>query len=244
VTATAQLLLLDFDGVIADSVDECRAVTWYAGEQVDDQPLPDLLAQVPGWFTTRFDTLRPYSRTLDDFFVAKPGPRDVPITTQAMFDALKAQIASAAINEFATAATALRLRWRREQRPHWLAAHTIFDGVRELLERRSGAVFVITAKDAESSMEILTHFGLGGHIAGIIGEVSDKALAARCICLGRGVTPEQALFVDDNLTNVARVHAAGVPARWATWGWTTPEHASRAAGLQLAPITLDQLVDV
>ncbi|MFF3227147.1 HAD family hydrolase [Nocardia suismassiliense] len=235
-----RLLLLDFDGVIADSVDECAAVTWFADQEPSQLSLRQQFEAVPPTFVDRFHQLRPFSRTLDDFFVAKAAP-DEPVTSQAEFDRLKTGISDAERTDFVAAATAVRHRWRATRRGEWLGAHTVFDGVASTLRRYSGNVYVITAKDAESSIEILEYFGLDKHVAGVIGEVSDKALAARCLCLGRGVSTEQALFIDDNLTNVARVQSAGVPSRWARWGWTTAEHESAAVAQGLVAMELSEL---
>jgi phosphoglycolate phosphatase-like HAD superfamily hydrolase len=240
-THRPRLLLLDFDGVIADSVEECLALTWFADRQPDSStPLAQQFAAVPEAFRNRFHQLRPYARTLDDFYVAK-ACAEQPVQGQADFDALKASIPQHDREVFTTSATALRQTWRSGQRHQWLAAHTIFDGVAETLQRYSDDVYVITAKDADSSIEILEHFGLDKHVAGVIGDVGDKALAALCLCLGRGVAPTESLFIDDNLTNVARVRSAGVPSRWARWGWTTAEHETSAAAQGLESIELSEL---
>lgn len=236
------LLLLDFDGVIADSVTECMAVTWYAGVgPTSDEALAEQFAAIPSTFVERFHALRPYGRTLDDFLVAKRAPADAVVSSQSDFDVLKNAIPSDEQVAFTQIATALRAHWRNTQRAQWLDTHTVFDGIAETLERYAGDVFVITAKDAESSVEILEHFSLAKFVAAVVGEVSDKALAARCLCLGRGVDPGAALFVDDNLTNVSQVQAAGVPSRWATWGWTAPHHRERARELNVVPLSLADL---
>ncbi|MCX4092284.1 HAD family hydrolase [Nocardia sp. alder85J] len=234
-TVAPRLLLLDFDGVLADSVAECMAVTWYSDAEPADRPLAEQIAAVPVDFADRFQQFRPFARTLDDFLVAKRSP-GATVTCQAEFDTLKDSISGGELTAFTRRATALRAHWRTTRYAEWLGVHTVFDGVAEVLGRHSRNVFVITAKDAASSWEILRHFGLDRHVVGIAGDVSDKALAARCLCLGRGVDITEALFIDDNVTNVHRVQAAGVPSRWATWGWTTPEHRSTAVELGLTPV--------
>jgi phosphoglycolate phosphatase-like HAD superfamily hydrolase len=236
-----RLLLLDFDGVIADSVEECLALTWYTDRAAESgTQLTQQFRAVPETFRTRFHQLRPYARTLDDFYVAKIVAAQ-SVRNQSEFDSLKAEIPQQDRKAFAASATALRERWRSDQREQWLAAHTIFDGIAATLERYSGDVFVITAKDADSSVEILEHFGLDRHLAGVVGDVSDKALAAQCLCLGRGVEPADSLFIDDNLINVDRVQSVGVSSRWARWGWTTAEHETSAAARGLEPIDLSDL---
>lgn len=240
-----ELLLLDFDGVIADSVTECMALTWYAGGQPpSEEPLEHQFAAIPAAFVERFHALRPYGRTLEDFLVARRAPVDAAVRGQGDFDALKAAVPDDERHVFAEVATALRMHWRTTQRRQWLDAHTIFEGVTDTLRRFAGDVFVVTAKDALSSEEILEHFGLVEFVAGVMGDVSDKALASRGLCMGRGVDPAAALFIDDNLTNVSQVQAAGIPSRWATWGWTTPEHRQRAVQLTLTPIELPELAGI
>ncbi|WP_066903938.1 HAD family hydrolase [Millisia brevis] len=239
-----QLLLLDFDGVIADSVEECTALSYWAGPEQPPVDIRTAFAEIPEDFRSRFAELRPFSRTLDDFAVTQLARKTEPVTTQATFDRLKAAIDSDDIERFAASARRLRDHWRETNRREWLDTHTVFPGIPELLARYSGRVFVITAKDATSSLEILRHFDLSRHVAGVMGDVSDKGLAARCLAIGGGLPLDAALFVDDNITNVARVSAAGVPSRWATWGWVSPEHAGRAAELELFSLDLRELAHI
>ena len=237
-----ELLFLDFDGVIVDSTKECAALTWYAGKDVTNQTLSSLLSVVPDWFDQRFRYLRPYMRTLDDFLVSRLISSDIRVESQDEFLELRSGIDASAIEDFVQDANALRSYWRSHDYRTWLGSHVIFDGIHDLLERYSKRVYMVTAKDTESSQDILDHFGLEQHISGIIGEAHDKALAVNSICLGRYVDPRATLFIDDNIVNCVRVSGTGATVNWAAWGWTSLAHFEAAGSANLAKLEMADMM--
>ena len=239
-----ELLFLDFDGVIVDSTKECAALTWYAGKRVNNQSLDSLLSVVPDWFDRRFRYLRPYMRTLDDFLVSRLSNPDIRVENQDEFLDLRREIDPSVVEEFMKDANELRAHWRLHDYDAWLGSHAIFEGIHGLLERYSGCVYVVTAKDAESSQAILKHFDLDRHISGIIGEAHDKALAVSAICLGRGIDPGTTLFIDDNIVNCVKVSSTGATVNWAAWGWTSLAHFEVASIANLAKLEMADMINI
>ncbi|MEE1799908.1 haloacid dehalogenase-like hydrolase [Streptomyces sp. JV176] len=235
------LLALDFDGVVCDALDECALITWL-GEQTHDRALPGpgQLARVPEEFTARFRKVRDYARVLDHFLVAHHPEADA-IGSQAEFDRLYASLPLPRVRRFVAAASAAR-DWFRESEPEfWLGLHTLYPGVPGLLRRAGVPVVIVTAKDEPSVRAILARHGLESAVAEVYGECAAKPEAVREACARRGVPLEAATFVDDNLTNVRRVSAAGVRARWALWGYQTPEHRAEAAQFGITGLELTGL---
>jgi phosphoglycolate phosphatase-like HAD superfamily hydrolase len=232
----APALLLDLDGVIVDALQECALVTWLGAHP----PRPDtpVSAHVaPPGFTEHFARIRGYARTLGHFLVAHrsdPGR----IRTRADFDRAYAAIPDDDVAAFVTAATAARARCRTEEPVWWLDRHTLYPGLAGLLHRHAGTVAVITAKDAGSAWAILRRHGLAGTVTEVVGECTGKDRAIAELCRGHGGTSDTITFLDDNLTNVQQVLATGADARWATWGYHTPEDAAVAAAAGIRTIDL------
>lgn len=237
------LLALDFDGVVCDALEECALVTWL-GERPHDRtvPGPGQLELLPGAFTERFRAVRDYARLLDHFLVAHLPEAD-SITSQADFDRLFGSLPRERVERFTTAASEAREWFRTAEPDFWLGLHTLYPGVPELL-RHTGDVVVVTAKDEPSVRSILRRNGLEQTVAEVFGECRDKAAALQEACARRGVPLDAVTFVDDNLSNVRKVAAVGVRARWAQWGYQTPEHRSEAARYGIERLELGEIEDL
>jgi phosphoglycolate phosphatase-like HAD superfamily hydrolase len=226
----APRLVVDFDGVIVDALEECALVTWLGVHPPrPGVPISSHMSAIPTGFLRRFAKVRDYSRTLHHFLVAHRAAAD-RIGTQTEFDLLYAALAPDTVRTFVAGATAVRQRCRTEEPGYWLDLHTLYPGVAQLLERHAGAVAVITAKDAESVWTILRRRGLDHTVGEVIGECSRKDEAILQLCARHGRAPDSVTFIDDNLTNVRRVAAVGAVTRWATWGYHTAEDLAVAAG--------------
>jgi phosphoglycolate phosphatase-like HAD superfamily hydrolase len=238
------MLVLDFDGVICDALEECGLVTWFGLlGQVPSQPGPILLDRVPAAFLERFAHVRNYARLLDHFAVARM-PSSAEVRTQAEFDALFASCDQRAILDFVVAATAVRTSLRETDPDFWLGLHTLYDGISELLRRHSGEISVVTAKDDNSVWEILRRHQLDHTVAAVIGECGRKAEAIEDLSRAAGVDIGDVTFIDDNLTNAARVQSVGARVWWAQWGYQIPEHRVAAVRQGIRPLELGELGSV
>lgn len=243
-TATSvgsELLALDFDGVVCDALEECALVTWLGVHDADPGLRgPELLAAVPRSFVETFAIVRNYSRLLEHFLVAHL-PGAVQVTSQRQFDALIATVPPERVQEFQARATQARERLRETELEFWLDLHTLYPGVADLIRRYAGAVVIVTAKDADSVWAVLRRNGLDGTVAEIHGDCSRKAEVVQDVAVRRGVPTSRVTFIDDNLTNALRVASTGARARWAQWGYQTPEHREQAVGSGLEPLHLGEL---
>ena len=238
------MLILDFDGVICDALEECALVTWFGLlDRVPPEPGPVLLDQVPAAFIQRFAHVRNYSRLLDHFAVAKL-PAAADVRTQAEFDRLFASLDQREVAEFVSRATAVRNRLRETERDFWLGLHTLYDGIPTLLRRHSGRVAIVTAKDEPSVWEILRWYRLDHTVTAVVGECSRKPEAVRALSRKAGVPTADVIFIDDNLTNAVRVQATGARVLWAQWGYQIPEHRADAARQAITSLELRELGSV
>ncbi|MBD0421690.1 HAD family hydrolase [Streptomyces sp. TRM S81-3] len=237
----AGVLALDFDGVVCDALEECALVTWLAVKRHDRSiPGPSHVGLLPADFTARFQKVRNYSRLLDHFAVAHLPAAD-GVGSQTDFDLLFTSLPSDYVSRFTTAASRARDWFRTEETEFWLGQHTLYPGLDNLLRQNSGNVAIITAKDEESVRAILRRHGLEQTVSEVFGECGRKAEAVQELCSRRGITPNSLTFIDDNLTNVRRVSAVGARARWAQWGYQTPEHRQEAKRFDVEPLELSDL---
>lgn len=237
------MLILDFDGVVCDAFEECALVTWYAasGAEAAAKPPGELAAALPSGFVERFRAVRKHSRLLDHFLVALD-PRSERLSgRQDDFDALFDGLPDDERRNLVAGANAVRAGLRQRHRSQWLAMHTLYPGVRELLERHEGRTNIVTAKDEASVWEILGHHGLDHTVVSVIGECADKRTAVLDLVEGDGLRVEHATFIDDNLRNALQVRDTGVRTLWAYWGYHTAEHVHRALARKMPRVYLPEL---
>lgn len=241
---TAQTLFLDFDGVVADSLEESLLVSWYGADRSpwsrSDTP-EVLVARVPEDYRVHFEKVRNYARTLEEFLV--PALKDVVAPeSQAEFEELFDAIAPAERAEFVRQAQEFRDFLRSEHLEAWGQMHEVYPEVPDLVRRFAGNVHIVTAKDDVSARVALRLNHLDTAIATITGGAADKPRVIRAILAETGRSADQAVFVDDNITNVAMAQDAGLRAFWATWGWQqSQEHHDQAQSRGLAPLRLADL---
>ncbi|ARQ67546.1 HAD family hydrolase [Streptomyces marincola] len=241
----SRVLALDFDGVIADALDECALVTLLGARPLDRsvpgrEQIASMRAREGGAYLARFRHVRDYSRLLDHFVVAHL-PEGGRVADQAAFDALFRTLPAGHVRDFTARATAAREWFRTREPAFWLDLHTLYPGVPELLRRHRGSVVVVTAKDEGSVRAILRRHGLEDTVREVFGECARKADAVRDVAGRWGVSPADVTFVDDNLANVRAVAATGADARWARWGYQTPEHRAEAERYAVPSLELADL---
>ncbi|MFJ8360387.1 HAD family hydrolase [Streptomyces sp. NPDC093984] len=241
------MLILDFDGVIADAFTECAVVTHYADHDpatVAAKPVAELAAAMPAGFVSRFRTVRTYARLLDDFMVARDPAAD-SIRGLKDFEALAARIPGPRLEALVRGATAVRAALRERRRTEWLDLHTLYPGIAGLLRRHSGrGTSIVTAKDEQSVWEILAHHGLDVTVAQVVGECSDKRTVVRRIAAADGLPPDAVTFIDDHITNALAVRDTGATSLWAWWGYHTPEHVERAIARRQRRVYLPELAEL
>jgi HAD superfamily hydrolase (TIGR01509 family) len=238
------LLVLDFDGVIADAFTECALVTYYADHdpgQIAAKPIRELADALPRSFLDRFRTVRRYARLLDDFMVAR-SPAAEAIRTSDDYEALLSRIPPKKLSALTAGATAVRTALRQAQPDTWLDMHTLYPGIHELLHRHRGrGTSIVTAKDAASVWEILAHYRLENTVVEVIGECSDKRTAVLRLAANDGLPAEAVTFIDDHITNALAVRDTGARSLWAWWGYHTEDHIERAIARRQRRVYLPEL---
>jgi phosphoglycolate phosphatase-like HAD superfamily hydrolase len=241
------VLILDFDGVIADAFTECAVVTYYADHDpatLAAKPIAELAAAMPTAFVDRFRRVRTYARLLDDFMVARDSAAE-SIRTVEDYEALRDRIPPKKLSSLVRGATAARTALRELRREEWLAMHSIYPGIPDLLRRHQGrGTSIVTAKDETSVWDILAHHQLESTVTQVIGECSDKRTAVQQLAEGDGLPTSAVTFIDDHITNALAVRDTGATSLWAWWGYHTPGHIERAITRKQRRIYLPELAQL
>jgi phosphoglycolate phosphatase-like HAD superfamily hydrolase len=216
------LLVLDFDGVICDSVDECFASSWTAYHELQlGRPPAPADESVRG----RFAALRPYVRSGEDFvliqeIIAAGGTA----ASQAEFD-----------EKARRGGDALRVRYRdlfyqaraeslRKDRQRWLALNRVYPHVAAALSRlpSSAPLYILSTKKPAFIAEILSAQSIAVDPHRIIWSDAEPKLAT-VEKLRRADGAEGALFVEDQVDAIAQNRNPRIRVFLATWGYVQKE---------------------
>ncbi|MFG2793505.1 HAD family hydrolase [Streptomyces sp. NPDC048419] len=241
------MLILDFDGVIADAFTECAVVTYYADHDpitLAGKPISELAEAMPAPFMERFRRVRTFARVLDDFMLARDSAAE-SIRTVEDYEALRDRIAPKRLSSLVDGAIAVRTVLREQRRDEWLSMHTLYPGIADLLHRHRGrGTSIVTAKDEPSVWDILAHHQLETTVTEVIGECSDKRTAVQLLAEGDGLPASAVTFIDDHVTNALAVRDTGANSLWAWWGYHTADHIERAVTRRQRRIYLPELAQL
>jgi FMN phosphatase YigB (HAD superfamily) len=237
-----RVLVLDFDGLICDGLDECILVTWNSHYEKDISLFSAQgLADIPKIFIERFRECRNFSKHLGHFLVPILD-QTTALPTQDAFDAVYSGIPQAQIQEFMDKASAYRHLARSQKRDYWLTCHTLYVGFETFLRRQSLPTYIITAKDRNSVYEILSAKSIPFTLTHIFGEQRSKMQALAEIRQREQVEASQIHFIDDNVNNAYEAKGEGYQVSWASWGYHVPGHAEFAETQGIPIITLSDFL--
>jgi phosphoglycolate phosphatase-like HAD superfamily hydrolase len=221
------LLVLDFDGVLCDSLPECFASSWYAYYELCLGRAPD---SVPRDAYALFAGLRPLIRSGEDYLLIQDLlRRGESVSTQAEFDLRLSDAGAELMARYKTLLYQARDHLLSTMPEYWCRLNPIYPHLRGSLERMDPerGVFILSTKRAPFIARILAASGLrfpdarvlytgGRRKAEIIFELLDAAAAPG------------AVFIDDQIDHFAGSRTwprdrRTVDCRLASWGYVRPE---------------------
>ena len=259
-----KLLALDFDGVLVSSVREVFVVGLSAYRRL--RPDSDLAARIAARRGDRrwseydiegdpvfpaYRNLLPLGNRAEDFGAAlRAIDEGVRIPDQAAYDQFFAGLDGAWLERFHRVFYEERRALRDRDREGWIALHSPFSPVLDLLRARSDEVSlaVVTAKDGSSVRLLLDTFGAGNLIRD--DRLLDKETGVRKTAHLRelydrtGTGFPYITFVDDKLNHLEHVAPLGVRPVLAAWGYNSDREQDRARELGFAVVTLDSAEEV
>ncbi len=174
-------LVLDFDGVVCDSLKESLLVVWNgAGDNLPVEFSVQGLRALPPDFVERFTRYRPYARHLGHFLV--PLLQELPLMrTQEAFEAAYQSLDRARKECFIQAVSQYRQQVRETHPVTWLKMQRCYRGIIPYLSRREGPIYIVTARDQMSVLQLLESKGLILAPEQVLGEQSPKLAALATI---------------------------------------------------------------
>jgi phosphoglycolate phosphatase-like HAD superfamily hydrolase len=217
------LLVLDFDGVICDSVEECFVSSWEARFRLrgGTGPVPD----PPRDGLDRFAHLRPFVRNGEDFLVMlETAECGIPVSDQAAFDALAAGIGAGALRDFKARFYEARERLLAEERGRWLRMNRVYPHARAALAAAIAAgipLSILSTKRSPYILEILSAAGIGLPPDRVNHTTGPKAPVVRELLAASGCG--DAVFIDDQIDYLLGLDDPRIEGLLAAWGYVRPE---------------------
>jgi phosphoglycolate phosphatase-like HAD superfamily hydrolase len=215
------LLVLDFDGVICDSIDECYAVSWVAYHALFRK---DTAASSPA-ARQNFALLRPFIRSGEDFLIIQEilstgsAARD-----QAEFDELSRRAGAEKRALFRELFYQERSEMLARDRDSWLALNRVYPHMKKafrLLER--GAPFyVLSTKEPQFIAEILSANHVELTRERILFSDAEPKLAATERLRAEGGF-QDAILVEDQVDHLRGNTNPRVRGLLAAWGYVQEE---------------------
>jgi phosphoglycolate phosphatase-like HAD superfamily hydrolase len=255
------LLVLDFDGVVCDGMEEFFETAWRAWQSLDGDRLPMVRR---GELGARFAKLRPVVEAgwemalLPALLATTDSARDAELASAARWPAIRdawVRERGLAPQRLADALDEARDVWRREDRDGWLRRHRFYPGIADLLRdlaARGRLVYVLSTKDKRFLDDLFAWQKVPLPTDRIVGKATPRRpkwegieeLAARHAlpASGAGVW-----FVEDRLATLIDVqsaapHLAAARLFLAEWGYVFADNRDRARAHAITPLTLAQAI--
>ena len=228
-----QILALDFDGVIADSIAECLVVGYnayskYTGEGKTIASLSDLSPEV----FVEGRRLRNFIRAGQDYvYIHMAIDLGVSIPDQTAYDAFTEKYADRFDNYFQLF-YAERQHLLDEQPEVWNSLNPLYPGIQVFLQKypEKNKLYIVTTKKVEYVIEILKfneidlieknmfHAHQSFPKADIIQHISDVT----------EISAKDVVFVDDQVDTLIKVAPTGASCYLATWGYNNEEQQNKS----------------
>lgn len=215
------LLVLDFDGVICDSIDENYAVSWVAYHALFRK---DAAASSP--VSRRdFARLRPFIRSGEDFLIIQEVlATGSTVKDQAEFDELSRRAGAEKRAEFRTLFYQERSEMLARDRASWLALNRIYPHMKQALRMlaRGAPFFVLSTKEPQFIEEILSANQIQVPEERILFSDKEPKLATTERLRAEGGFKE-AILVEDQVDHLRGNRNPRVRVLLAAWGYVKEE---------------------
>jgi phosphoglycolate phosphatase-like HAD superfamily hydrolase len=216
------LLVLDFDGVICDSIEECFASSWAAYHVLYRG---DAGRQVPAGAREEFARMRPFIRTGEDFpLIQELLANGVTVENQAGFDAASKANGTGKMQHFRRLYYQARTTLLEEHREQWLSMNRIYPHMVRVLNLLlpSAPFFILSTKKTAFITEVLDSAGISMPVQRILFTEHEPKLVTVERLRAEGGFPE-AYFVEDQIDSIRYNTNPLIKVRLAAWGYVREE---------------------
>lgn len=242
-----RVIVLDFDGVIADSINECFLISYWAYRgiekmesgmfNIDGRPAKELFRK----FRYLVGPAHEY------YFLLKTVYSDIGKSDDGFLDLYKInkQAYQQEAQEFCERFYKVRKQAQTQFIAQWIKLNPLYVGIDNIIKGALSRekLFIASTKDKASIDLIMKRNGfdiLSKQILDKSFSLNKKLQLKEIICRTGGKA-ENVYFVDDNLTYLINVKPLGVKCFLATWGYNTPEVRQEAEKLGIGPLTIQDL---
>lgn len=247
-------VVFDFDGVVADSTNECMVTAWNAwqawrGRQDKKKNLDEFSPELK----EQFRLMRPYVKGAGEFYIIMRYLEDSGNRPGRTFNGQKDYEIfyrqwEEHLQPFKAVFYEQRELLRKEDLRKWIGLHHVFPEVIERLKALSAEkrLYIATMKDSESVELCLEYQGLNHEKERIFDQarIKSKLEALDIIADREKAAPGDLVFIDDNVNHLFSPVEAGYRCYLATWGSALPEYRAIAENRGIPTVTLQTLVTV
>lgn len=242
-----QILVLDFDGVLADSIAECLVVGQNAYVRHTGQG--HFMSSLEDLGPERFAEgrrLRNFIRAGQDYvYIHMAIDKHVKIETQAEYDAFTQEHADL-FDTFFHLFYQERQRLLDEQPAVWNSLNPLYRGIAPFLNAfvPKESLFIATTKKVEYAIEILK----SNHIQLIESQIFHankaypKAQIVTEIAESRSKEISKVVFIDDQVDTLIKVQPTGVQCLLATWGYNNDEQRRKSLDYGIGHLSLHDFI--
>jgi phosphoglycolate phosphatase-like HAD superfamily hydrolase len=224
------LLVLDFDGVICDSIDECFVSSWIAYFQLYRKVQPP---EVPISLRADFARLRPFIRSGEDFLLIQALlEAGTPVPDQQAFDAAAERLGRDTRALFKKLFYEARSDLLARDRTFWLSLNRVYPHVLAAfsLLPQDAPVHILSTKRGQYIIETLSEARIHFPHARIhLAPAEQKLPTVEFLRVSGGFG--RAVFVDDQIEYLRNNPNPRINAYLASWGYVKPEWLSSATGV-------------
>ena len=238
-----QLLAMDFDGVIADSISEC-AVAGYNGYKAYCGN--NFRIKTPEEINTdqlnKFRIMRPYIRSGEDYiYLFQALNESVNIDSQEGFDEFQMVYIDRKETYYQLFYSA-RQTLITSNRDNWIALNPLYNGMGEFLQSIQNKIHIVSTKASKYIIEILNSNDIEFNPKQV--HEASRGLSKTDIIIKLmheyNLSPSNMVFIDDHLDTLHQVESVNVRCMLAGWGYNTDKQRSRCHKLNLELIDLQQ----
>ncbi len=235
-------LALDFDGVVADSVEECLLVAHNAYTEYKGGTRTYNLSELAPVLISEFKRLRNFIRSGADFvYIIKAVTEKKNISSQQEFDDyLTGHEDSRKL--FFDLFYRERERFSVQMPDIWILFNPLYDGMEEFLQRYpyKERLFIITTKKMFFVEKIFFYFNIRLNRDNLYTatEKNSKKDIILHLLQKYNISPQQFWFIDDQIDTLLKVKDTRIHCMLAEWGYTEKQQINRGKKEKIQIITL------
>lgn len=226
---TNNILALDFDGVISDSIKECLVSGFNAYANFNGQPNIEHFEELDGEWVAHARQMRNYIRNGEDFvYIAHALANGVAVDQQKDFDAFLQRHQNLR-EPFFDLMTNQRITYSEARPDLWAALNPLYPGMRDFVADypHKQNLYIITTKKLIFVHKILKANSISlveKNLRDTTGGISKQEIIKE-ILADRAITSDHFYFVDDQVDTLIKIKPTQVNLFFAAWGYNTPAQA-------------------